>query len=34
MRNNNLVLLVDDDEVIRKGLKELIEPVVSAALEK
>lgn len=26
MRNNNLVLLVDDDEVIRKGLKEIIEP--------
>ena len=26
MKNNNRVLLVDDDELIRKGLKELIEP--------
>jgi PAS domain S-box-containing protein len=26
MRNNNLILLVDDAEVIRKGLKEILEP--------
>jgi len=26
MKNNNLILLVDDAEVIRKGLKEILEP--------